>query len=189
MPIIDSEDVLPYDDFINVLKNENNNLKRQVSYLKNQNTFSSQNYVTKNSYNKLKKSYDGFRKEVNLTKFIDNIIIDLHNNSDSTIIKGKDDLYLEIYDINFIIHNYLYRQLYQMKLYERNMLQERTKTSCFKITAIFDFMRKEPTITSLNDALIKWPHYLYFPLHGYPIPRNYLAYMFPQNTNRETYPY
>ena len=172
-----------------MLKKENNNLKRQVSYLKNQNTFSSQNYVTKNSYNKLKKSYDGFRKEVNLTKFIDNIVIYLHNNSDSTIIKGKDDLCLEIYELNYFIHSYLYRQLYQMKLYERNMLQERIKTSCLEITLIFDFVRKEPTIISLNDALIKRPHYFYFPLHGYLIPRNYLAFMFPHNTNRETYPY
>ena len=55
MPIIDSEDVLSYDAFINMLINENNNLKSQVSKSKHQNSYNSQNYVTKNSYNELKK--------------------------------------------------------------------------------------------------------------------------------------
>ncbi len=189
IPIIDSEDVLPYDKLINMLQNETSKLKNQVSNLKHQDTFSSQNYVTKNSYNKLKKKYADFRKESDLKKFIDDILIDLHNNSDSNIIKGKDDWYLEIYDINSIIHYYLYRELYQMKPYERNMLQERIKTNSIRITIIFNFMRKEPTVTSLNDALLKRPHFFYYMVHGYPLLWNYLAFMLYRNTNRETFLY
>ena len=177
IPIIDSEDVLPYDALINMLQNETSNLKNQVSNLKHQDIFSSQNYVTKNSYNKLKKKYADFRKESDLKKFIDDILIDLDNNSDSTIIKGKDDWCLEIYELNLIIHHYLYRVLYQMKLYERNMLQQRIKTNCIGITIIFNFMRKEPTITSLHEALIKRPHFYYYMVHVYPIPWEYVASM------------
>ena len=144
MPISNSEEVIPYDDFINMNHNINSNLQSQVSKLKNQISFNSQNHVTKKSYNELKKSYDGFRKEVDAKKLIENILIDLHNNSDSNIIKTKDYWHLEIYDISYFIHNYLYRTLYKMKLYERNMLQKRIKTNCYGITIIFNFMRKQP---------------------------------------------
>ena len=63
---VDSEDVLPYDDFINILKKENINLKRRISYLQHQDTVTSQNYVPKTNYNKLVKKYNNFKKEVNL---------------------------------------------------------------------------------------------------------------------------
>jgi hypothetical protein len=188
IPIINLEGVLPYDSFINIQENEIRILENQVSKLKSQNTFSGQNYVTKDSYDGLEKRYDEFRREYGLKKLIDDVLIDLHNNSDSKIIKGKDDWSLEIYDINPVIHNYLYRQLYRMKLYERNMLEERIKTNCYGINVLFNVMRKEPTIKSIHDVILKKPNLVYYTIPGHPIPRDYTANIFHRKTNRETYP-
>ena len=169
VPIQGTDQVFPYEDILGNYYKRNEDLKNQVSSLKNQ-LSTTRSGVSIFEFVELKTSYEKLVNRARVKRKIEKILKYLHDMLDSKIVLEEDDWVLEVYEYDVVIFPYLLKKLYTLNRTERDMLDNRINTECFEIKWIFRFIKKEPTITSVTDMLNKKPNKIYYKLYNLPIP-------------------
>ena len=172
VPIQGTDQVFPYEDILGNYYKQNEDLKNQVSSLKNQ-LSTTRSGVSIFEFEELKTSYEKLVNRARVKRKIEKILKYLHDMLDSKIVLEEDDWVLEVYEYDVVIFPYLLKKLYTLNRTERDMLDNRINTECFEIKWIFRFIKKEPIIQSVTDMLNKKPNKIYYKLHNLPIPDYY----------------
>jgi hypothetical protein len=172
VPIQGTNEVVPYEDVLNIFNEQIEALKNEVTLLKSQ-VSTARSGISILEYEKLKTRYNKLVNRARVKRKIDEILSYLHDVLDSEIVLEEDDWELEVYEYAPAIYVYLCKKLYTLNRRERDMLENRINTECNEFEFIFRLFKDKPTIRSVADLLIEKPDRFYYALHNLPISDYY----------------
>jgi hypothetical protein len=164
-----TDEVVPYEDFLDIFNEQIEALKKEVISLKKQ-VSTARSGVSISEHEELKTRYKKLVNHARVKSKIDEILFILHAVLDSEIVLGGDDWELEVCEYAPAIYYYLCKKLYTLNRSERDMLEDRINTECIEFKLIFRFFKDKPTIKSVTDLLNEKPDRFYYKLHNLPIP-------------------
>ena len=168
VPIQGTDDVIPFEDSLDIFYEQNEALKMEISSLRNH-IFTARSGISMYEHEALKNRYNKLEILVRAKKKIDQIMLSVHDVLDSRIILGEDDWLLEIYEYAPFVFGFFCKKMYTLTREERDMLENRIHTSCKEFKFIFRFFKNKPTIRSISDFLIEKSDRFYHVLHNLPI--------------------